>query len=114
MVKRVILRTAAAMALIIGSVALASPAQAHPTVSGPHCDVGAGFVGCVIGVSGAVPPVDVDWFINGIHIRECDNRYHCSGTCVIGTRVGIKVVVTDASRVPVTASTSKFCGPIIP
>lgn len=112
--RRAIFRMAVAATVAVGAALVASPAQAHPVISGPNCDVGRGFVGCIISVSAEVPPLDIAWFINGVRITSCNDQFHCSGTCTIGTRVGIKVTVTDASNVPVSRAISKFCGTIIP
>jgi hypothetical protein len=111
---RVFTRIALAAAMTAATFAVATPAQAHPTVSGPHCDAGAGFWSCLIGISGAVPPIDIKWFVNGQHRPAFDDRTHISGGCGLNERLGLRVRVTDASGVPVEKSRSVFCGPIIP
>jgi hypothetical protein len=112
---RVLTRLAVAAALTFGAVAVAAaPAQAHPTVSGPHCDAGAGHYTCIIGVTGSVGTVRIAWYVNGRHQPAADNRNWISGNCGIGSSFGLKVRVTDASNVPVEKSRSVQCPTHIP
>jgi len=111
---RVFTRIALAAAMTAATVAVATPAQAHPTVNGPHCDAGAGFYSCIIGISGAVQPIDIKWFVNGRHQPAFDDSSHISGNCGIGSSFGLRVRVTDASNVPVERSRSVHCPIIIP
>jgi len=112
---RAMLRKAAPVALAMAALlAVPSPAQAHPTVSGPHCDAGAGEITCLIGISGQQPPVDIRWYFNGVHFGEYDNLDWASASCPIGSRVSVAAVVTDASGVPVRKAISKRCPRDIP
>ncbi len=103
------MRIGAALALTIGMLAVASPAQAHPTVNPPRCETGAGHITCTVSFSGAIPPVDIKWYFDGVHFANCDDRIWCSAGCPIGTRVSVKVVVTDASNVAVTKGANPVC-----
>jgi hypothetical protein len=100
--------------LAVAAVGVAAPAEAHPTVDGPHCDAGAGHYICGIGVSGAAGTVHVAWYINGRHQPGFDDSYRISGYCGIGSSFGLKVRVTDASNVPVEKSRSVRCPEQIP
>jgi hypothetical protein len=111
---RVLTRLAVAAALTFGAVGVAAPAEAHPTVSGPHCDAGAGHYTCLIGVSGSVGTVHIAWYINGRHQPAFDDRNWISGNCGVGSSFGLKVKVTDASNVPVEKSRSVHCPAQIP
>jgi hypothetical protein len=102
-------RAAVALVAVSATLAAATPAEAHPTVTGPHCEAGSGYFSCSIGISGATPPVDILWYINGRHAPQFDDRQWADGNCPIGSRVGVKVVVTDASHVAVSKGKSVFC-----
>lgn len=106
---RAVQRAAVALAAVAAVVALAAPAEAHPTVSGPHCDSGNGHFSCIIGITGSVSPVDIRWYINGRHVPRFDDRGQVDGSCPIGSRVGVKAVVTDATGVPVPKSRTVLC-----
>jgi len=107
---RAVLRVVAPLAFAVAVLPVAAaPAQAHPDVSGPTCDAGGGHIQCVIGISGAVNPIDIRWYFNGVHFGQYEDQRFARAGCPIGSRVSVKVVVTDASGVPVTKSTSKLC-----
>jgi hypothetical protein len=111
---RVFTRVALVAAMAAATFGIAAPAQAHPTVSGPHCDAGATFFSCVIGISGAVPPIDIRWFINGREQHAFEDSTHISGRCGINERFELRVRVTDGSGVPVEKGRPVFCGKVIP
>ncbi|MDQ3773441.1 MAG: hypothetical protein M3461_03220 [Pseudomonadota bacterium] len=102
-------RAAMALAAVSATLAVSPPAEAHPTVSGPHCESGDGYFSCIITITGSVPPVDIRWYINGRHAPQFDDRRWVDGGCPIGSRVGVKVVVTDATGVPVSKGKAVLC-----
>lgn len=106
---RAVRRAAVVLAAFAATLAVAVPAEAHPTVSGPHCDAGNGYFSCVIGITGSVPPVDIRWYINGRHVPRFDDQGQANGSYPIGKYVGVKAVVTDATGVPVPKSRTVFC-----
>lgn len=106
---RAVRRATVTLAAGAATLAVAAPAWAHPTVTGPHCDSGNGYFSCIIGITGAVPPVHIRWYINGRHAPEFDDRGWADGGCPIGKYVGVKAVVADASGVPVSKSGTVKC-----
>jgi hypothetical protein len=102
-------RAAVALAAVLAPLEVAAPAEAHPAVSGPHCDAGNGRFICTIGTTGSVPPVDIRWYIDGRHALEFDDRRSAHGSCPIGSYVGVEAVVTDATGVPVPKSRTVPC-----
>ncbi len=106
---RAVRRATVVLAAVAATLAVAAPAEAHPTVTGPHCDSGNGYFSCVIGITGPVPPVDIRWYINSRHAPKFDDRRWADGSCPIGGRVGVKAVVTDASGIPVSKGRSVLC-----
>lgn len=90
------------------SLAPTAAASANPDIATLGCSSGSSIYACHTGYSGAVDPVTITWYVNGVHSVENDNLPAMSVLCTPGTYSTIQVVVSDAAGSD-TASTTALC-----
>jgi hypothetical protein len=87
----------------------APPLPNPPVITGFACDsIDAQFT-CDMAHSGGVPPVTIHWFIDASRRASFDGLDSVSGTCVVGTFVSVRVVVSDSTAASDQRTASRRC-----
>jgi hypothetical protein len=92
--KRTLRRAIVGVTAVAGSLALAAPAFAAPTIE-MGCDPGLGLASCW--VQSYSPSATIAWTINGQARPDLNNQTMIGDPCVLGTAVHVKVQVTDST-----------------
>jgi hypothetical protein len=92
---RVGLGVLAATALTTATLAVGSPAQAHPVITNVNCESGGGQFLCDLAVAGSFGPLQIRWVINNQARPALNDQTSIQGTCTIGRHYSVRVTVTD-------------------